>query len=235
LKQLIVTADDVGLDPGMTAGAIEAHRNGIVTACSIVANGRAFDDAVSRLRDVASLAVGVHLTLVEEVALTTGKPMPRNWTRFLFSKRTDVEREMRAQIEKVLATGLAVTHLNGHQHLHMMFLPLVRRLASEYKIGYVRNVRDRGGPWGGRRLIFSAVARRGASTIGVVEAGHLTAARIIRLLDFVEERTELVTHPGLDVRSYPHWKYEWDEETRALSDPRVKDEIVKRGIALIAP
>ena len=219
----------------MTAGAIEAHRNGIVTACSIVANGRAFDDAVARLREVPSLAVGVHLTLVEEVALTTGKAMPGNWTRFIVSKRMDVEREMRAQIEKVLATGLAVTHLNGHQHLHMMFFGLVSRLAAEYKIGYVRNVRDRGGPWGVRRLIFSALARRGASTIGVVEAGHLTASRIIRLLDYVDDRTELVTHPGLGVTSYPQWKYEWDEETRALCDPRVREALAKRGIELVAP
>ncbi|HSP33677.1 MAG TPA: ChbG/HpnK family deacetylase, partial [Thermoanaerobaculia bacterium] len=95
MKKLIVTADDAGLDAGMTAGAIEAHRNGIVTACSLVANGRAFDDAVARLRDVPSLEVGVHLTLVEERSLTTGEPMPRNWMRFLVSRRTDVEGELR--------------------------------------------------------------------------------------------------------------------------------------------
>jgi len=77
MKRLIVTADDVGLDRGMTSGAIEAHRNGIVTACSLVANGLEFDDAVARLREVPSLEVGVHLALVEERALTTGKPMPK--------------------------------------------------------------------------------------------------------------------------------------------------------------
>ena len=228
----------MGLDPGMTAGAIEAHRNGIVTACSIVANGRAFDDAVARLREVPALAVGVHLTLVDEVALTTGQPMPRKWTTFLFSRRIDVEREFRAQIEKVLATGLPVKHLNGHQHLHMLFLPLVERLATEYGIGYVRRVRDRGGPFGIRKLIFSvlggarAILPASFSTIGVIEAGHLTADRIIHLLDFVDERTELVTHPGVNVRGYQHWRYDWDEETRALCDPRVRDEIARRGYTL---
>src|SRR5207247_1632342 len=49
-RRLIVTADDVGLDQGMTEGAIRAQREGIVTACSIVANGRQFDDAVAKLR-----------------------------------------------------------------------------------------------------------------------------------------------------------------------------------------
>src|SRR6266446_9375596 len=117
-SRLVVTADDVGLDPGMTAGAIRAHRDGIVTACSVVANGRAFDDAVARLRDVPALEVGVHLALVEEVAFTTGAPMARSYWEFLLLRRgVDVERELRAQIERVLASGLPVTHLNGHQHL----------------------------------------------------------------------------------------------------------------------
>jgi predicted glycoside hydrolase/deacetylase ChbG (UPF0249 family) len=235
---LIVTADDVGLDRGMTEGAIRAHRQGIVTACSLVANGREFDDAVARLRDVPSLEVGVHLALVEERALTTGRPMPRNYVRFLLSRRTDVEPELRAQIEKVLATGLPVTHLNGHQHLHM--LPRVRRvverLAREYGIGYVRVVRDRGGR--ARRLSIAALNALGdpsRRTIGVAEAGHLTAVRLIELLDHVDGVTELVTHPGVGVTAYPHWGYAWDEETRALCDPRVRQEIGARGIELIAP
>ncbi len=252
LKRLIVTADDVGLDPGMTAGAIEAHRHGIVTACSIVANGRAFEDAVARLRDVPTLEAGVHLTLVEERSLTTGEPMPRNWVRFLLSRRGDVEGEMRLQIEKVLAAGVKVTHLNSHQHLHMLpsLLALVHRLADEYRIGYVRTINDRGGPIGVRRAIFAALSfgvRTGFSrssrpaeagphteaTIGVVEAGHLTSARLIDLLEHVDGTTELVTHPGIGVRGYEHWRYAWDEETRALCDPRVKAAM--NDIELIAP
>src|SRR5205809_7840266 len=145
-KQLIVTADDVGLDRGMTAGAIEAHRNGIVTACSIVANGREFDDAVARLRDCPSLEVGVHLTLVEEKSLTTGEPMPRNWQRFLVSRFGDVEGELRLQIEKVLVSGLRITHLNGQQHLHQLprVSQIVRPLADAYSTGYVGVDNDRG-------------------------------------------------------------------------------------------
>ena len=238
MKRLIVTADDVGLDRGMTAGAIRAHRDGIVTACSIVANGREFDDAVARLRDVPSLEVGVHLALVEERALTTGAPMPRNYVRFLFARRIDIEAELRAQIEKVLATGLPVTHLNGHQHLHMLprIHRIVMRLAPEYGIGYVRVVNDRGGK--GRRVrmaVLNALGDRSRRTIGVAEAGHLTAERIVELLDHVDGVTELVTHPGIGVTSYPHWRYAWDEETRALCDPRVREAIAARGIERIRP
>ena len=238
-RRLIVTADDAGLDRGMTEGAIRAHREGVVTACSLVANGREFDDAVARLRDAPSLEVGVHLALVEERALTTGEAMPRNYVRFVLGRPRDVEPELRAQIEKVLATGLRVTHLNGHQHLHQ--LPRVRRvverLAREYGIGYVRNVRDRGGK--ARRLsmaVLNAMGNRERATIGVAEAGHLNRTkRIIELLDHVDGVTELVTHPGVGVTAYPHWGYEWDAETRALCDPALRAAIAERGITLIAP
>ena len=238
-RRLLVTADDVGLDRGMTEGAIRAHREGIVTACSVVANGREFEDAVARLRDTPSLEVGVHLALVEERALTTGTLMPRNYVRFVLGRRGDVEPELRAQIEKVLGSGLRVTHLNGHQHLHV--LPRVRRvverLAREYGIGYVRVVNDGGGR--SRRVsmaVLNALGDRSRRTIGVAEAGHLNRTkRIIELLDHVEGVTELVTHPGVGVTGYAHWGYEWDAETRALCDARLREALDARGIELIAP
>jgi predicted glycoside hydrolase/deacetylase ChbG (UPF0249 family) len=240
-KRLIVTADDVGLHRGMTEGAIRAHRNGVVTACSLVANGVAFYDAVERLREVPSLEVGVHLTLVEERSLT-GMRVPNSYVGFVLAQKdvAAMERELRAQIERVLATDLRVTHLNGHQHVHMWphVFAIVSRLADEYGIGYVRRVRDRGGRGGiMRRLSIAALNALGSggSTIGVMEAGHLTADRIIDLLRHVRRTTELVTHPGIDVDAYPHWNYDWNGETEALCDPRVRKAIADRGIELVVP
>ena len=257
----------------MTDGAIRAHRDGIVTACSIVANGAAFDDAIEKLRGVPSLEAGVHLTLVEEKPLTCIR-FPRKYTSFvpIYLARVisigAIERELRAQIEKVLATGLRVTHLNGHQHLHVLprIFEVVKKLASEYLIDYVRIVnegagvvRASGAPLGGgtpearttpaRRVAMSALsflgrrARAGGRgrpplhndrTIGVAEAGRLRD--VIALFDRVTEGvTELVTHPGVAVRGYDHWDYDWDDETRALCDPRLRGELAKRGIELVAP
>ena len=273
--KLIVTADDVGLHPGMTEGAIRAHREGIVTACSVVAGGRAFEDAVARLRDTPSLEVGVHLTLVEEQPLT-GIRSPKKYPSFvpLYLARVigiaAIERELRAQIEKVLATGLPVTHLNGHQHLHLLprIFRVVKRLAAEYSIGYVRIVEEGGRParpapgaspgatsaaqdapqFAGeppapRRVAIRALSflgRRARTegltndhTIGVAEAGHLTD--VVPLLDRVREVTELVTHPGVGVTGYDHWRYDWDAETRALCDPRLPGELAKRSIELTSP
>ena len=243
-RLLIVTADDVGLHRGMTEGAIRAHREGIVTACSVVANGAAFDDAVERLRDTPTLEVGVHLTLVEERPLTAMR-FPRKYTSFvpLYLARAismaAIERELRAQIERVLATGLTVTHLNGHQHLHLLprIFALVARLAGEYLIEYVRIVNERSSVRRAPMAVLSALGRRADGsndrTIGVGEAGHLTD--VVPLLDRVQGVTELVTHPGISVDGYAHWDYDWDAETRALCDPRLREELAKRGIELIAP
>ncbi|HYH07720.1 MAG TPA: ChbG/HpnK family deacetylase [Thermoanaerobaculia bacterium] len=246
MRRLIVTADDVGLHRGMTAGAIRAHREGIVTACSVVANGVAFEDAVARLRDVPSLEVGVHLALVEERSLT-GLRMPRKYTTFapLYVLRAipiaAIEQELRAQLERVLASGLRVTHLNGHQHLHLLprIFRVVASLAKEYGIPYVRIVDERS--FGARAVsmrVLSALGRRARApftnehTIGVGIAGHLHD--VVPLLDGVEGVTELVTHPGIDVDGYA-WGYDWNRETDALCAPHLRAELTKRGIALIAP
>jgi predicted glycoside hydrolase/deacetylase ChbG (UPF0249 family) len=245
-RSLIVTADDVGLHRGMTEGAIRAHRQGIVTACSVVAGGLAFADAAARLHDVPSLEVGVHLALVEEKALT-GIPLPKSYATFVprYLARTmgidAIERELRAQIERVLEMGLKVTHLNGHQHLHLLprIFALVARLAREYGVPYVRIVDDRGATTRRPAMsVLSALGRRARAaftndhTIGVAEAGHLRD--LVPLLDHVEGVTELVTHPGVDVSGYA-WGYSWEEETRALCDPRLPEEIARRGIALATP
>ena len=241
MKRLIVTADDVGLHRGMTEGAIRAHVDGVVTACSISANGEAFDDASARLREYPSLEVGVHLTLVEERSLKTGGAMPRNYVAFALSRKQDIEDELRAQIERVLATGLTVTHLNGHQPVHLWpsVFPIVLRLAREYGIRYVRRVRDHGGNASAIRAALLRGLRplgRGGTndrTIGVADAGHLQD--FVPLLDHVDGITELVTHPGVAVDSYRHWNYSWDEETQALCDPKLRAEIAARGIELISP
>lgn len=156
MKRLLVTADDAGLHPGMTAGALAAHDAGFVTAVSVSSNGRAFEDAVARLRERPGLDVGIHLTLVGETPLSPppdvrsllgrdGRLLPgwpvfaRRW--LLGQVRPDhVETELRRQIERLRATGLPVLHANAHQHLHVLpgLFEIVLRLAEEHRIPWVR-------------------------------------------------------------------------------------------------
>lgn len=272
MPRLIVTADDAGLHEGMTAGAIKAHREGIVTACSLVANGRAIEDAIDRLSSISSMAAGVHLTLVEErplsppaqVASLTGPDgrFVANYRRFAMRyaagrvRLSEVERELRGQIEMLLARGLTLTHLNGHQHLHVLpkIFEIVVRLAGEYRIGYIRTPSDAVhavsprtaavrllGHFGRRarqRLEREPLLATASRTIGVSDAGHHSLDSLIRLLDDVEGTTELVCHPGVgddSISAAYGWGYEWDRETESLCDPGLREEIARRGIELVKP
>jgi len=156
LKKLVVTADDVGLHPGMTRGALAAADAGIVTAVSVASVGSAFDDAVEHLRDRPGLDVGIHLTLVGERPLATPERIPslvgrdgallpgysslvRRWLTGGLAA-AEVELELRLQIERLLAAALPVVHANAHQHLHMLppLFAIVLRLAEEHRIPFVR-------------------------------------------------------------------------------------------------
>jgi len=161
LRKLIVTADDVGLHPGMTAGALAAADAGIVTAVSLAAVGRAFDPAVELLRERLDRGdrapdVGVHLTLVGERPLSPPERIPTLVGRDgallpgypALARRSllgglaaaEVEAELRLQIERLLATGLPVVHANAHQHLHVLprIFEVVLRLAEEHGIRFLR-------------------------------------------------------------------------------------------------
>jgi chitin disaccharide deacetylase len=157
LKALVVTADDVGLHTGMTAGALKAHDEGIVTAVSVSANGRAFEEAVDLLKDRPGLDVGIHLTLVGERPISRPERVRtlmdgRNGTLLpdfrMFTRRYllagiapgEVEEELRRQVERLAGTGLPIVHINSHQHLHVLpkIFETVLRIAEEHRIPYVR-------------------------------------------------------------------------------------------------
>jgi hopanoid biosynthesis associated protein HpnK len=156
VKRLIVNADDFGLSEGINQAVMLGHRQGIITSATLMANGAGFATAVEMARTAAALGVGVHLNLTEgtPVSAPSGIPSLVN-ARGLFTHTVaqlgwhslagsisllEVERELRAQIEKVLAAGVAVTHLDGHKHVHLTpaIGRIVLRLATEYGIRGLR-------------------------------------------------------------------------------------------------
>src|SRR5215468_1191072 len=65
MRNLIVNADDLGWTAGVNRGIAEAHRNGIVTSTSLLANGCAFSDGVKAAAELPGLGIGVHLNLTD--------------------------------------------------------------------------------------------------------------------------------------------------------------------------
>jgi chitin disaccharide deacetylase len=179
MKQLVVTADDLGLHRGMTDGAVRAHRSGIVTACSISACGDELEYAVERVGQCPSLDAGIHFTLVEERPVLPAAQVPslvRRDGRFLsgylallarYALRRlnldEVENELRAQVDRLRKLGVSLIHANGHQHLHVLpgIVERVVKVAREAGIKYVRipvDARDRSSQ-GPRALAIRLLAR----------------------------------------------------------------------------
>jgi hopanoid biosynthesis associated protein HpnK len=156
MRNLIVNADDLGWTQGVNRGIAEAHRNGIVTSTSLLANGGAFEGGVRTARESPRLGVGVHLNLSD------GKPVappervkslldgngdfsggPETLLLRLTAKKVEtkeVETEWNAQIEKVRAAGIRPTHLDGHKHVQMLpgLFAVALRLAKKHGIEAVR-------------------------------------------------------------------------------------------------
>jgi len=156
MRNLIVNADDLGWTEGVNRGIAQAHRNGIVTSASLLANGAAFASGVELARSTPGLGIGVHLnlsdgapiaeaesvsSLVNDAGAFEGGP---ETLLLRIAKRgvtlREVEQEWDAQIEKVKAAGIQPTHLDGHKHVHMLpgLFEIALRLAKRHSIGAIR-------------------------------------------------------------------------------------------------
>jgi len=156
LRNLIVNADDLGWTEGVNRGIAEAHRRGIVTSASLLANGSAFASGVELARTTPGLGVGVHLNLsdgqpvAERELVTTllndrgefaGRPeslLMRLARRSVLL--SEIEQEWEAQIQKVRDAGVEPTHLDGHRHVQMLpgLFEIALRLAKRHGIAAVR-------------------------------------------------------------------------------------------------
>jgi chitin disaccharide deacetylase len=156
MKTLIVNADDFGLTEGVNEGIIRAHRNGLVTSTTLMANGEAFESAVAISRRAPQLGIGVHLNLTQGRPVAPPPQIPTlvgpnghfhmTPSGLLWGLTTrqvelgEIETELRAQVSKVLAAGIRPTHLDGHKHVHVLpgISEVVIRLAQDYGIQSVR-------------------------------------------------------------------------------------------------
>lgn len=232
-SRLVVNADDFGETEPITAGITTCLEQGAVTSTTILANmpatKRALAWAAPRSRDRRT-SFGVHLNLCEGRPLTAA-PSLVDASGCFHRKRAqglrallrrldpaDVERELRAQIERVRESGVEISHLDSHKHLHQ--LPgvgaVVARLAAELGIARVRCTLEEGAwPLGlgilpglsraARQRLARGFAREASArglrhpsrTLGVVQL--MTAgsdAACTALLRRPGVLTEMFCHPG---------------------------------------
>jgi hopanoid biosynthesis associated protein HpnK len=271
--KVIVHADDFGLTEEVNNGILQAHLHGILTSTSIMANGGAFEQALNIARSTPTLDVGIHLTLVEEKPLLDPKEIPALLTqeggfhrnafhfvgRYLLGRINldEVRNELETQIQRVLMAGISPSHLDSHQHIHMLprILDVVIELGHKYGIpairfpredGVLRRIRDVPFTRFTQAMVLNLFCEMGKRKIkqktdffsGFLFGGNLNKENLLRILRNISRSGtyEIMCHPGLGDSNthYSHWGYRWTDELRALTDRDISDLLRQRGIRLIS-
>jgi len=279
VRRLIINADDFGLTSGVNRGIIEAHTRGIVTSATLMACGRRFDEAVRLAEQAPSLGVGCHVLLVDASPLLgirevsslalrgNGAPKFRDGIASFASRaltrrldEEEIEAEITAQIQKLQAAGIRVSHLDSHKHTHMfpaVFRPMVRA-AKKCGIRAIRNpfepllfarVRDwkrsfelsvlRSFGRNFRRELSHAGLKTPDGSIGIVATGGLDRETFRALIENLPQGTwEFVSHPGYNdadlARVKTRLRATREKELEILTSPLAKELLVREQVDLIS-
>jgi len=277
-RRLIVAADDFGLSAGVNAGILRAHREGILGDASLMVNGQAFADAVALARATPTLSVGLHLMLVQGHAALPAAEIPlladadgrftdapvAAGMRYFFTPgvRAQLRREITAQLEKFSATGLPLSHVDGHLtiHAHPVVLGILIDLRERYGIRAMRLPREPLAPalrydrrhvlrklfegasftalsrWARPRLARAGV-RHPERMFGLHQTGHVSEDYLLAVLAGLPPGVnEIYCHPAVLDDEARRWRpadYASEQELAALTSPRVREAIERAGIELI--
>ena len=260
----MVNADDFGFTPDVNLGIAEAHRRGIVTAATMMANGDAFEDAVRLARETPALDVGCHLVLLGGRSLLTGQPYPATamqLLRALARRELRLYEELAAQMRRVIVSGIRPTHIDTHKHTHLAppVLEAVARVARDFDVRWVRRpfdfpmrapgrtrwrVRAASRSFGLLRGRFHRVlAAYGRCAVdhfaGFGLTGRLDAAALAALAAALPDGcTELMCHPGTcgaALRSAAtRLKESRERELAALTAPETRAALERHSIELVS-
>ena len=277
MKQLIVNADDFGLHENINRGIIEGHNTGCVTSASLMAGAPAFEHAVALATAYPQLGIGVHLTLVGGLPITEPGTIPSivdgegvlctSYPTFLKKyclagiHLEDVHRELTAQVKKIVSTGINITHLDSHQHMHVVpgILDIVLSIAKEFNIQAIRIPAEPllfvGGfkPSAGRmigRIGLSTLASLARFKVrqagfaapdhfyGMLAGGSMEERLLLNIIDNLSDGiTEVMVHPGLDdvaLNRVFNWQYHWQQELNAVTSRQVDRRLKQESIKLVS-
>ena len=279
MRRLIINADDFGLTSGINRAILDAHTAGMVTSATLMANGPKFAEAAKAATE-AGLSVGCHIVLVDGAPVLEPAQVPtllakhgqlrQGFGEFALAALRhkldpkQIEAEATAQIRKLQAAGIAVSHVDTHKHVHMLPQVLHPLLRAAVACG-VRAVRNPFEPlrldhlaahpalWkrGGEVAILRTFARgfrRAAAeadvitpdgTLGIMATGSW-GERVLRyIIENLGDGTwELVSHPGyLDpdlLQVKTRLRQSRPKELELLSSPASRKLLAENGIQLIS-
>jgi chitin disaccharide deacetylase len=244
MKRLIINADDFGLAPGVNRAIIELQQAGALSSATLMANGPFFSPAVYMAFAQPSLAVGCHVVLVDgspclrpaEVPSLVDPQNPSSFRttvgRFFADllrgrvREEEIEAEAVAQIQRIQSSGITVSHIDSHKHVHAFPRVLAPLLRAASRCG-VRCVRNPFEPWWSlkatrpagtvRRMQVHVMRTQGRAftrltrehgmmtadgSMGLLATGILDDSVLRALLQAMPPGTwELVCHPGYSDRA----------------------------------
>ena len=274
--KLIFHGDDFGLTAGINQGIILAFKEGLLSSTSLIAGGEAAEEAIALARENPGLDMGIHLILCDEKpvlpaedisSITSGRPHFPSRREILkrVVKRVidyrEVEAEWNAQIEMILNAKIPITHMDGHQFIHLFpgLLPICLKIARKHKIPFVRTSNDdlatfeagfmRFIQWAYLKLwIKIFISRsfssniRSVSSVGFLAAGgRLNRGTLLKNIDSLRRKkpsslVEFILHPGIGdgytAHKYSHWRYDWRKDLDLLIDSALKKALGRRGVEL---
>lgn len=272
MRRLIINADDLGSNPQRTHGIFQCAEFGVVTSASIWPNTS--DSAVAGKHAVErGLPVGLHLNLVEEyplskqgdiASLLTSNGMFHEIKKFfalLDAGEIDpvhLEREVRAQIEWCLDTGINPTHVSGNYdaHVHPKVANILIPLMNRYGIRFVRipceeplppfgfeiseaqleEIRTTNAMASSVRPLFEEAGIGATEHFrGLTLLGNASLKNLRHILSRLPEgTTELMVHPGSQTVYGTPFDLDPQRQTelRMLQDPSIRAELAERQIEL---
>ncbi len=135
--RLIINADDAGIDAARNRGIMLCVRNSALKSTSVIVEQGGWKDFLERKRPLKSLDTGLHFNLTAGRPLTSGlKTLVDQegnfFNKFQFLDKAvageidpqEVARELFTQLQIFKESGLTLSHVDGHHHVHI--LPGVR-------------------------------------------------------------------------------------------------------------
>lgn len=271
LRYIIINADDFGRHAEINRAVEEGLVHGCLRSATVMPGGAAFAGAVDIARRHEELGLGVHFTLVdghpilppEEIPSLVGSEgdfLPDHTAllkRYLKGgvNLEEVRRELAAQLQKIEATGIPISHVDSHQHMHTLpgIIDIVLDLAARAGIRAVRTPRTPlfAGAFGGLgqlvgRLGLSTLARlaackahrRGLLTpdnfAGIVAGEAVSEGELLHLIAHLPQgTTEVMMHPGMKndvLQEDSGWQHDFEAELAAILSPRVGEALRKAEV-----
>lgn len=153
----IFNADDFGISRGVNAAIVKAHKEGILNSASLMINQKYAKEAINFAKEMPELEMGLHINITNEYPASDKNKIPllvdeygkfkNGFVKLLFLSLThpkklnqQIETEIRAQIIKYMKTGLELSHLDSHRHIHMIpiIFKIVRKLQKEFDVPRLR-------------------------------------------------------------------------------------------------